>query len=268
MNGFFRNIAAALPVLSLMVLTGCAAPDLPSDITLDELEMKMAKAMDPAQKYRNASAYFQRQNIEEEGFWETKYQLVEVKFQRPDKFKLSYYEKNRPISEILSVGSKAWFIDYKNSTVKELTGLELDKLKVMIALGHPDTDYDKLFAKVDLFLTRIDGKDHYKLVCYPALENANPITIYVDRKEMLPRRLELKVNTPDGVKKSVSNIENYQIFDQIKVPALTRVVEAHIREYLTRVVEYQLNAHFREDEFKLPEFDPVLMEVEKRKHRR
>ena len=47
MNGFFRNIVVALPVLSLMVLTGCAAPDLPSDITLDELEMKMAKAMDP-----------------------------------------------------------------------------------------------------------------------------------------------------------------------------------------------------------------------------
>ena len=268
MRKTFRSLAVIAAVPFMAVLTGCAAPELPSDITLDELEMKMAQAMDPDKKYRNAYAYFQRQNIEEEGFWETKYQLVEVRFQRPDKFKLSYYEKNKPISEILSVDGKAWFIDHKNSAVKELTGLELDKLKVMIALGHPDTDYDKLFAKVDLFLTRIDGRDHYKLVCHPALENANPIVIYVDREEMLPRRMELKVNTPDGVRNSVSNIEKYQIFDQIKVPALTQVVEANVREYLTRVVEYQLNAHFKENEFKLPEFDPVLMEVEKRQRRR
>lgn len=259
----FKNIAAISAAALLAVLTGCAAVEQPSDITLDELEMKMAQAMDPAGKYRNAYAYFQRQNIEEEGLFSTEYQLVEVKFKRPDKFKFSYFEKNMPVTEILSIGEKAWFIDHKKSAVSEITGSELDKVKVMLALGHPDTDYDKLFSKVDIFLTELENKPCYKMVCQPALEGANPIVIYVDKATYLPTRMELTIKTADGEKTAISRIEKYQEFEQVKVPALTSVEEGW-RKYLTRVVDYQLNAYFKDNEFKLPDFDPVLMESRKR----
>ena len=262
MRKSFCFSAAILAAVCSALLTGCAA-DRPSDITLDELEMKMAQAMDPGKNYRNAYAYFQRQNIEEEGLFSTDYQLVEVKFQRPDKFKFSYFEKNMPVTEILSVGKKAWFIDYKNYTVKELTGSALDKVKVMLALGHPDTDYDKLFSKVDIFLTRLEGRDCYKLVCHPAVTDANPIIIFVDKSQSLPIRMELTINTENGEMTAINRIEKYQFFDKVKVPALTSVEEGW-RKYLTRVVDYQLNAHFSEKEFRLPVFDPVLIESEKR----
>lgn len=259
--------ATVFAALFSAVLTGCATPDMPSDITLDELEKKMAQAMDPAGNYRNASAYFQRQNIEEEGLFSTNYQLVEVKFQRPDKFKFSYFEKNMPATEILSVGKKAWFIDHKNHTVNEISGSALDKVKVMLALGHPDTDYDKLFSKVDIFLTKLEDRDCYKLVCQPVIENSNPIIIYVDKEQSLPIRMELTIKTADGDKKAVSRIERYQLFDQVKIPALTKV-EEDWREYITRVVDYQLNSHFKESEFRLPDFDPVILEFKKRQSRR
>ena len=261
------NLAAAFAALFSAVLTGCCTPDMPSDITLDELEVKMAQAMDPAGNYRNASAYFQRQNIEEEGLFSTNYQLVEVKFQRPDKFKFSYFEKNMPATEILSVGKKAWFIDHKNHTVNEISGSALDKVKVMLALGHPDTDYDKLFSKVDIFQTTLDDRVCYKLICQVALENSNPIIIYVDKEKSLPIRMELKIKTADGEKKAVSRIEKYQIFDQVKIPSLTKV-EEDWREYTTRVVDYQLNSHFKDSEFRLPDFDPVVLEFKKRQLRR
>ena len=268
MKKHFLNVALLASVLSATaLLTGCATSDMPSDITLDELELKMAQALDPSQKHRNAYAYFQRQNIEEEGLFSTDYQLVEVKFQRPDKFKFSYFEKNMPVTEILSIGKKAWFIDHKNHTASEITGSALDKVKVMLALGHPDTDYDKLFSKVDIFLPRLDNRDCYKLVCQPALENSNPIIIYVDKEKSLPVRMELTIKTADGEKTAISRIEKYQNFEQVKVPALTRVEEGW-REYLTRVVDYQLNTYFKEKEFELPEFDPVLVESGKRKNRR
>ena len=267
MSRHFRNIALSAFVLSTAVLTGGCVTEMPSDITLDELELKMAQAMDPAKKYRNAYAYFQRQNIEEEGLFSTSYQIVEVKFQRPDKFKFSYFEKNMPVTEILSIGKKAWLIDHKKYTVSEITGSALDKVKVMLALGHPDIDYDKLFSKVDIFLTRWNDCDCYKLVCQPALEGSNPIVIYVDKEQYLPVRMELVIKTADGDKKAISRIEKYQNFEQVKVPALTRVEEGW-REYLTRVVDYQLNTYFKEKEFELPEFDPVLVESGKRKNRR
>ena len=263
MRGLSAILASVSAALLTAVLTGCAAVERPSDITLDDLEKKMAMAMDPVGKYRNATAYFQRQNIEEEGLFSTEYQLVEVKFQRPDKFKFSYFEKNMPVTEILSIGNKAWFIDHKKHTTGEITGPALDKVKVMLALGHPDTDYNKLFSKVDIFLTTLEERECYKLVCQPALADSNPIIIYVDKEMSLPVRMELTVKTADGDKKAISRIEKYQEFEQVKVPALTQVEEGW-KEYLTRVVDYQLNTHFKENEFSLPDFDPVLLESNKR----
>ena len=267
MKSLSKALAFIPAALLAAVLTGCGAVERPSDITLDELEVKMAQAMDPAGDYRKASAYFQRQNIEEEGLFSTSYQLVELKFQRPDKFKFSYYEKNMPVTEILSIGNNAWLINYKNYTVTPLTGTDLDKVKVMLALGHPDTDYDKLFSKVDIFLTRLENKECYKLVCQPTIEHSNPIVIYVDKEKFLPVRMELVIKTDEGEVEAISRIEKYQDFGSVKVPALTKVQEGW-KEYLTRVVGYQLNAHFREDEFTLPKFDRVLLEYRKRQKRR
>ena len=250
-----------------MLFCGCAS-ERPADITLDELEAKMAQAMDPAREYRNAYAYFQRQNIEEEGFFSKTYQLVEVRFQRPDKFKFSFYDKNEITIEILSANGKAWTIDHKKGTVSEIQGNALEKFKIMLAMGHPDTDYDSLFTKIDMTLTTLDdGREYYKLVCQPALEKSNPIIVYVDKLESLPKRMELKIKTPQGEIKAVNNIQEFQKFNSVKIPALTLVQEGS-REYTTRVVGYQLNAHFRPDEFKVPVFDPVLMEMQKQRKRR
>ncbi|MBO5722036.1 MAG: hypothetical protein J6S19_02870 [Lentisphaeria bacterium] len=260
-------LAAATVIVQL--LTGCAS-DRPADITLDVLEEKMSQAMDPAREYRRAGSYFQRQNIEEETFWGgKKYQLVEVRFERPDKFKFSYYDaKNKAVTEILSSGSQAWTVNHTQGVIKKLDGNALDKFKVMLALSHPDTDYDKLFARVDIFITTLeDEREYYKLVCYPALENANPITIYVDRIDFLPKRMTLNVRTASGTVKSTSTIEQYNLFGKVKLPSLTRVDE-QTRQYYTRLIDYQLNYRFSKDEFKLPEFDPVLMEMQRQKQRR
>ncbi len=260
-NSFIRLLSASAVGL---LLAGCAVKEMPSDITLDELEVRMSQAMDPAGDYRKALSYFQRQNIEEDGFFGKKHQLVEVRFQRPDKFKFSFFAKNRIVTELLSVGGKAWMIDYQEGTVTELTGEALEKFKIMLALGHPDTDYDRLFASVQLSLVEEDDHVFYKLVCQPKLTGANPIVIYVDQTSSLPRRIALKINTPQGTVESTSEIEQYQAFNTINVPAVTRVSEGS-RDYLTRVVGYQLNAPFNAEEFQLPVFDRVLLEVQKYK---
>lgn len=252
--------------ITLWLLTGCVT-QLPSDIQLDELEKKMALAIDPEGVYRKTESYYQRQNVVEKGFFSDTMQLVEVRFQRPDKFKFSYYEKNRPVRELLCLGSRAWNIDHSKGTVTEITGDALEKFRIMLALGHPDTDYDKLFAKVEIFLTKLeDGKDYYQLICHPALKGANPITVYVDKNTFLHKRMELTVSTANGNKSSVSDIESYRKFGKLNLAELTRVTESD-REYTTRIVEYHLNAHFSSDTFELPVFDPVLMEMKKQQER-
>ncbi len=251
---------------SAVLLTGCVS-ERPSDILLDELEAKVARAMDPEGDYRKARAYYQRQNIIEKGFWSDKHQLVEVRFKRPDKFKLSYYEKNTPLTEIISFGGRAWMVNHKKGETTEITGEALDRFKVMLSLGHPDTDYDKLFAKVDMVIVREEEQEYYKLTCHPRLANAEPIVIYIDKKEYLPRRMELKIKHPDGDIESISRITEYQKFGRILLPAFTEVFEGS-REYTTRLVGYQLDAPFADDVFHKPVFDPVLVEMQKQRDRR
>jgi len=266
-KNFFKSLNIFFTAAAVLLFSGCVS-EQPSDITLDELEQKMAQAIDPTGEYKKASTYFQRQNIKEEGFFSDKHQLVEVKFQRPDKFKFSYYEKNKVATEIISVGGRAWAVDYNNAKLIEIQGEALEKFKVMLALGHPDTDYAELFAQVDMTLTTLeDDRQYYKLVCHPKLPGSNPIVIYVDKITSLPKRMELAVKTVNGTVESVSDIVEYRPFGKINVASLTNVTEGS-REYTTRVVDYQLNAHFSDKEFDLPTFDLVLWESYKQQNRR
>ena len=265
---FIQITTVAAAAFTLLLAAGCAVNEMPADITLDELEEKMARAMDPNQTYRNAQAYFQRQNIEEEELFGVKHQLVEVRFQRPDKFKLSYYKKHNAATEIVSANGRAWLVNHEKGVTSEITGTALAKVKIMLALGHPDTDYDKLFKRVDMSLVELeDDRQYYKLVCHVDLAKSHPIIIYIDRTDYLPKRMIVTVNTPDGEVHSESFIEQYQKFNDITVPALTRVKEG-TREYTTRVVGYQLNSPFDDGTFQVPEFDPVLQEIKKQKSRR
>ena len=260
--------AAGLLAAGGLLLAGCAS-DRPSDVTLDELEARMTHAMDPAGKYRNAYSYLQRQNIEEKHFFSTESHTVEVRFQRPDKFRITVFAENTPQSAIVSKGGKAWTIDYVNGIITELAGKELAKVKTMLALGDPANDYDKLFKKVDLSITELpdDPAEYYKLVCYTYLSDQWPITIYVDRAQALPKRMELDFMVGETQVHYQNDIVEYQNFDSVKIPSLSRITE-NDREYTSRVVGYLLNPKFKDDEFDVPEFDPVLMEVKRQRMKR
>ncbi|MPM51760.1 hypothetical protein SDC9_98511 [bioreactor metagenome] len=263
---WLRWTAPAMLLVGWLLPVGCATPEEPSDVTLDELEARMVQAMDPGKNYRNAYSYFQRQNIEEKRFFSANHYLVEVRFQRPDKFKFTVFEENTPQSAIISKGGQAWTIDYVNGVISELTGRELAKVKTMLALGHPDNDYDQLFEKVDLSIVKLpdDDAEYYKLVCDTGITDQKPIIIYVDRARALPKRMELDFKAGDIEVHYVNDIVEYQTFDEVKIPSLSRITE-NDREYTSRVVGYVLNPKFKNDEFDVPEFDPVLMEVKRQR---
>lgn len=274
MRSVMRRLGGWMPlfaVVGLLPVFGCETPELPSDISMDTLEDRMAQVMDPQREYRNAHSYIQRQNIEEKGLFSSKMNVVEVRFQRPDRFKVTVYDENEPQSGILSRDGRAWSIDYRNGIITELFGNELAKTRVMLALGHPDNDYDKLFRKIDMSLVTIDddGKDLlcYKLVCSSGLPGSTPFIIYVNRALSLPKRIELEFELNGRTVHYVNNIVEYQNFGGVRVPTLSRITDGD-REYTSRVVGYLLNPKFRDNEFQVPEFDPVLMEMKRQRLKR
>lgn len=264
----------AVPALAgavLLTVCGCTVPEQPSDISMDTLEDRMTQIMDPQREYRNAHSYIQRQNIEEKGFFSSKLNTIEVRFQRPDRFKVTVYDESEPRSGILSRDGRAWAIDYVNGIITELVGNELAKTKVMLALGHPDNDYDKLFSKIDMSIVTLDDGDKevtcYKLVCSSGLPGAKPFTVYVNRALSLPKRIEFDFELDGREVHYVNDILEYQNFGGVRVPSLSRVTEGD-REYTSRVVGYLLNPKFRDNEFQVPEFDPVLMEIKRQRLKR
>ena len=273
LNGM-RRMGRGVPVIGaaiLLAVCGCAVPELPSDISVDTLEDRMAQVMDPQREYRKAHSYLQRQNVEEKGFFSSKLNMVEVRFQRPDRFKVTVYDENEPRSGILSRDGRAWTIDYENGIITELTGNALAKTKVMLALGHPDNDYDKLFSKIDMSITTIEEDDKdlecYKLVCSSGLPGAKPFVVYVSRALSLPKRIEVDFELDGREVHYENDIVEYQNYGGVRVPSLSRITEGD-REYTSRVVSYLLNPKFRDNEFQVPEFDPVLMEMKRQRLKR
>ena len=82
---------ACFAALLALFAAGCATTEveepIPVDITLEELQSKMTRAMDPTGRYAKAKTYTMQQTTSTERFLDDpEVQRVEVKFARPDSF--------------------------------------------------------------------------------------------------------------------------------------------------------------------------------------
>ena len=96
---------ACFAALLALFAAGCATTEveepIPVDITLEELQSKMTRAMDPTGRYAKAKTYTMQQTTSTERFLDDpEVQRVEVKFARPDSFSLTTYEDNEPLSGV------------------------------------------------------------------------------------------------------------------------------------------------------------------------
>ena len=119
------KIFYALSVLAALLLCGCSSLPKetlsPSDLTVEELEERMAKATDPEGYYAKAQSFVMRQELKTKRFLdEPLVQMVETKFMRPDFFKITTYDDNRPTIEIISNGANSWVADYNAEKIRVL----------------------------------------------------------------------------------------------------------------------------------------------------
>ena len=113
----FRIMVLLLSVFVVGLSSGCSmfSGDPPVNISLAVLQLKMQKAMDPDNLYRDSKSYVQKQMLMVKKDWEDeKSYIVEVKFKRPDKLKMTTWEENEATTSIIFNGSNAWIVNYKN----------------------------------------------------------------------------------------------------------------------------------------------------------
>ena len=243
------RIAALLLSLFFVILgSGCMSDGDPANISLPILQIKMRNAMDPDGRYRKAKSFVLKQMLMvDEGFWGgEKGYIVETKFKRPDKMLVIIKEDNVPINSIVFNGTSAWMVDYKKKKRTSIKGEQLEKMKILFALGRPGSTYEEIFKEVKLFQTDIGGQSYYKIKCISKFEDQEPLIIYVGEHNFLTKRIDV----PPRVE---SVIDRYGLHDGVIIPEqISELVDGAEKNY--KLILYKLNVDIDDKEFYPPTF--------------
>lgn len=242
---------------TLAFFAGCATtePEIesPADITIAELEKKMRSAMDPDGRYAKAKTFIQRQIVSTERFLDDpEEQVAEVKFERPDNFRLTTLDDNVPVSGLIVNGKKGWMVDFSGKRIVELTPQQLDQLKVLSGTANPDNSLTRALRDIRINNCRIGEKEYYKISGL-ARNAGTPVDIYVDRNDFLIRRIKADFRIGSQSVRYDSTIQRYSLYEGVMIPAETTVIQ-NGQKQTTRVIYYKLDAVIPASDFRPPVF--------------
>ncbi len=245
----------SLPMFLVLLATGCATvreEPFETDMTFDELQQKMTRAMDPEGHYAKADTVVQQQIVSTEHWLDDPdEQLVEVKFERPGNFRLTTYQDNRPATAMIVNGHSGWLVDYNRRVVRELSGRQLEQVQVLSSIASPDSSLTKIFKSIDVEGVRIDGTEYYKLICHSRYSDQKPIEIYVGKNDFLTRRIKTEFQAGGNRVTYDSSILSYSLRDGVMTPQETVVRQDGVTQK-TRIVSYKLNTPISASEFEPP----------------
>jgi hypothetical protein len=242
-----RITALIISVFCAAFISGCMSDGDPANISLSILEMKMHKAMDPDGLYRKSRSYVQKQMlVVKEGWGNEKGYIVEIKYKRPDKMIMVKKEDNVPVTSIIFNGKNAWIVNYKKRERTLIKGEQLERMKVLFALGRPGSTYQEIFKEVKLFETELDGQPYYKIKCISKFADQEPLIVYVGQNNFLTKRIDV----PPHV---TSVIDQYGLYDGVIIPEqTTEILDGSENKY--KLIMYKLNVKIDDNEFFPPTF--------------
>ncbi len=247
---FFSAAVAAL------LAAGCSSIQnvTPSDLTVAELEAKQMRAVDPGKRISTIKTSVLRQEIKTSNGWmepET-IEMVEIKYQAPDKMSWTTFDENQPISGWIINGDEAWMIDYENKNFSNISSDKLADMKFMQKLVKPDTRMSEIFEQITVDRCTIDEEPLYRLTCVNP--GKNPFYFYLSATDYLPRRIISDFNIKDGGTIHYdSQILRYQMREGLLLADET-VIEQDGLTQKGKVLYYKVNPKLEEKDFRPPMF--------------
>jgi outer membrane lipoprotein-sorting protein len=224
----------------------------PADISKQQLFDRMLATSDPTGVYRKAKSYILRQEQELSGSSKKSYFIIEIKFKRPDKIKVTTLKARKPIRAMIFNGDKAWQINYEAEKYTVLEGLAFKRAKLFFSMGQPGNQYSSIFPEVKLTEWIKGPEQYYKLVCNAKVKGISPITIFVGKNNFLTKRLELTLEIASGQNEPyVSIMDRYALYEGVMVASLS-TVEFMGKKTKYGMIDYQLNVDIADSEFQPP----------------
>ena len=248
-----KILSAFFALAALLALCGCSSlPDevlSPSDLTIDELERRMAQATDPEGHYAKAHSFIMRQELTTKRFLDSPLvQMVETKFVRPNFFKITTYDDNKPSLSIISNGANSWVADYSAQKIRVLDADALRQIRRLGEITRPGSKLSQIFDRIKVEKCRIDDELYYKVSC-PG-EKGLDLNIYVDADTCQTERITI---VKDGEVTYDSSLKGYGLYEGVRIPEETSVRAAGT-ENTSHVIYYKLNPVIDTAEFRPPVF--------------
>lgn len=241
-------------LLSVLVISGCASDDVltVSDLTVEDLESKMAAKVDASGNYRKSKSFIFRQAIKTPQFLDDDLEsMVETKMVLPDKFRMTTLQDNEPVQIICSNGRKAWMADTASKKLRNIEGERLQQLLTLSKLAIPAFGYRNIFKQVEIFRCSNDDGEFYLLKCVG--NNQNTFNIYVDASEFLLRRMSGRMKVGGGHLEYDSRIKSYGLYNGVMIPKVTETRQNGLKQ-VVEVMSYELDPEISPQEFLPPVF--------------
>lgn len=226
-------------------------PQEPSDITVQELIVKMNRATDPKGAYRDSKSYIMKQALSTIKSGTKDMYSTEVKFKAPNKMRTTTFRDNRPtVADIYNNGA-AWKVDCITGKSTKVSGMGLSLVEIFTQMANPALDATKIFKKVTLDMSTDKGAKTYRLICDPCKDGIAPYVFYIDGKTFLTTRFETIMYAGGEEYLYVSIPTAYEKFGDIRIPSASTVEIMDVTN-ISRVTEFEINVDISDSEFMPP----------------
>ena len=241
---------------ALFLLAGCAADMtfFDSDLTVSELEKKMAQAQDPRKRFASAKRFIQRFEVKTfTGYLEPpKEEFVEVRFAVPGNFKITTSDEKGLHYGYIFNDDGGYMIDYRKKNVKPLDKELLSYLRTMREIADPVMELGSVFNHIEIKKGRSEEKTFYRLRCRKS-PDATPFDLFISARDYRLRSLTGKIKVGSSVLNYSSTVVNYALNEGMMVAALTKSNTNGIKTE-SKLLHFKLDPYFAPDEFKIPVF--------------
>ena len=253
MKKFFLTAAAGT---LMFLLAGCAA-DLAlsdSDLTVRELEQKMAKAVDPQGRFAAARCFIQRFEVKTfTGLLEPpKEEFMEVKFALPGKFKITTSDDKGLHYGYIFNDESGYMVDYRQKSIKPLDKELLDNLRTMREVADPVMNLSSVFSIIEIRKGISGEKSFYRLRCRKTSQS-DPLDFFISARDYRLRSLTGRLKIGSAVLNYSSTVVKYALAEGITVADTTKSNTNGIKTE-SKLVYFKLDPYFSPDEFKIPVF--------------
>lgn len=259
MNTLKRLFLPAVAAV-LCFCMGCETNELlklvplePADISVEKLIQRLTEATDPQMEYHNCKSYLMKQELSVVKAGVKDVMATEVRFQAPDKMRITTFKENRPSFVEIYNGGKAWKVDCSTGKVNRVPdGMPIQLMTLFVKMGTPSLDLNEIFKNVTIEMDIRENPKVYRLICDAGIEGIAPYVYYIDSRTNLIQRFETVMYAQGEEYLYVNIPADYTRYEKdILIPA-TSTVTLMDTVNISRLKEFKINPVFPESDFLPP----------------